>query len=231
MTASKSVLVVAAHPDDEVLGIGGTVAQHAANGDSVHLLIVAEGAMSRPDGSADEVARLKEAANAAADILGAASVRMLGLPDNRLDTVPLLDIVRNIEEIGDTVAPRVVYTHHAFDLNVDHRIVNQAVRTAFRPLPGSTVTDLLAFETVSSTEWGGAHAGEQFLPQQFVDIAAQLDTKLRALEAYSAEMRDFPHARSMEAVRAMAAFRGSQAGCRAAEAFQVIRQLRPAPNL
>lgn len=228
MTSPKPVLVVAAHPDDEVLGVGGTIARHAARGDSVTLLIVGEGATSRPGGDGGAVERLREAAAAAAGILGAGSVRFLGLPDNRLDSLALLDIVQRIEEIGDTVRPAVVYTHHAFDLNVDHRIVHQAVTTAFRPLPGAGVRDILAFETVSSTEWGGTHGAARFLPQRFVDITPFLETKMQALDAYGEEMRDFPHARSTEAVRALAALRGSQAGVGAAEAFQIVRQVRAA---
>ena len=148
---------------------------------------------------------------------------MLGLPDNRLDTMPLLDVVKPIEAVVEAVAPEIVFTHHAGDLNVDHRIVHQAVVTACRPLPGSPVEALYAFETVSSTEW--QTEGEAFRPQLWVDIEAFLPLKLRALEAYEAEMRPFPHARSIKAIEALARVRGAAAGLKAAECFMVVREV------
>ena len=224
----RAVLVIAAHPDDEILGCGGVLAAHAARGDTVHVLIVAEGATSRdfrrdPKGREPELTGLKAAASRAASVIGAEEPRMLGLPDNRLDTLPLLDVIKPVEAVVEAVAPDIVYTHHAGDLNVDHRIVHQAVVTACRPLPGSPVRAVYAFETVSSTEWQSA--GEAFRPQRWVDIEPYLGCKLRALEAYEAEMRPFPHARSFEAVEALARWRGASAGLMAAECFMVVREL------
>ena len=223
-----SILVVAAHPDDEVLGCGGVLARHAAEGDTVHVLIVAEGATARdserdPRGREPELTALKAAASRAAAEIGAEKPRILGLPDNRLDSLPLLDVIKPIEAVVEAVAPEIVYTHHAGDLNVDHRIVHQATVTACRPLPGSPVRALYAFETVSSTEW--QTAGETFRPQRWVDIGPFLDRKLRALDAYQAEMRPFPHARSREAVEALARVRGAAVGLRAAECFVVVREV------
>ena len=223
-----SVLVVAAHPDDEILGCGGVLAAHAARGDTVHVLIVAEGATSRgahrePEGRKRELTRLKAAASRAASVIGAEEPRMLGLPDNRLDSMPLLDVIKPIEAVVEAVLPEIVYTHHAGDLNIDHRIVHQAVMTACRPVPGASVRAIYAFETVSSTEW--QTAGERFLPQRWVDIEPFLGRKLRALEAYKVEMRSFPHARSIEAVDALARVRGASAGLKAAECFMVVREV------
>ncbi len=223
-----SVLVVAAHPDDEILGCGGTLAAHAARGDTVHVLIVAEGATSRdarrnPESRKRDVANLQAAASRAASVIGANEPRTLGLPDNRLDSLPLLDIIKPIEAIVRAVAPQTVYTHHAGDLNIDHRIVHQAVVTACRPLPGSPVNAIYAFETVSSTEW--QTAGEGFRPHRWVDIEPYLGNKLRALEAYEVEMRPFPHARSFEAVKALAHTRGASAGLNSAECFMVVREV------
>lgn len=219
------VLVVAAHPDDEVLGCGGTVARHGAAGDRVDTLIVAEGATSRSDandsdGFAAEVVTLQQCARIAAGILGAAPPRFGALPDNRLDGLELLDVIKRIESVIADVVPDLVYTHHSGDLNVDHRIVHQAVVTACRPLPRSPVTAIFTFETVSSTEWAG-DIGPLFRPQRFVDISASLPKKIAALRAYASEMRPFPHARSLAAVEALAQLRGSQAGFTAAEAFGV----------
>lgn len=224
----RVVLAVAAHPDDEILGCGGTLARHAAEGDTVHILIVAEGATSRdarrdPHGREPELAALKAAASCAADAIGAEEPRMLGLPDNRLDGLPLLDVVKPIEAIVEAVKPAIVYTHHAGDLNVDHRIVHQAVVTACRPLPDSPVRAIYAFETVSSTEWQSG--GDPFRPRRWVDIEPYLERKLLALDAYAAEMRPFPHARSREAVEALARIRGAAAGLKAAECFMVVREV------
>ena len=217
-----NVLVVAAHPDDEVLGCGGTVARHAAENDTVYIVIVAEGATARADGSADEVAELNDAAKRAAAALGSEAPRMLGLPDNLLDTVPLLGIVQRIEDSIRELNPEIVYTHHGGDLNLDHRIVQQAVITACRPVPGSTVKRVLGFETPSSTEWAVASMGLAFDPVHFVNISPFLDAKKAALDCYGMEMRPFPHPRSVDAVMALAKVRGSHAGLPAAEAFEVF---------
>ena len=225
---TERVLVVAAHPDDEVLGCGGAVARHARRGDEVSVLIMAEGvtsrATTRDKAEAAEVAELRAAAREAAKALGVNPPRMLGLPDNRLDEVALLDVIKPIEDIVSEFAPDTVYTHHAGDLNIDHQTVHRAVLTACRPLPGSSVTASYTFETLSSTEWGPPDAGETFIPRRFIDISSTLDIKLAALACYAGEMRPFPHARSTEAVRALAEWRGASVGMPAAEAFDVIRQ-------
>lgn len=230
MAGPKQVLVVAAHPDDEVLGCGGTVARHAAAGDEVHVVIAAEGATAR-DSSRDTGARrqeinsLRDAAQAAAKVLGSRVPEFLGLPDNRLDGLDLLDVVKPIEDVVAAVRPAIVYTHAPADLNIDHRIVHEAVLIACRPLPDASVRRIFAFETPSSTEWGAAARGGTFQPRRFVDISDTLETKLAALECYGSEMREFPHARSLRAIRALAEWRGASAGLAAAEAFEVIREI------
>jgi N-acetylglucosamine malate deacetylase 1 len=226
----EPVLVVVAHPDDEVLGCGGTIARHVESGDEVHILIVAEGATSRdkrrqPGKRRSELLSLAAAARQAAGLLGAQPPRLAGFPDNRLDSVDLLDLVKAVTVSIDAVKPRIVYTHHASDLNVDHRLVNEATVTACRPLPNSAVRAIYAFETVSSTGWSDPHAFAPFRPTRFVDISAFMDLKRRACECYETEMRPFPHARSMEAVEALARWRGTTVGRAAAEAFEVIREI------
>jgi N-acetylglucosamine malate deacetylase 1 len=223
----RTVLIVAAHPDDEILGCGGAMARHAAAGDTVHVVIVAEGATSRDDvrdvaARAVDLADLKSCATAAAAELGAQPPILLGLPDNRLDSLPLIDVIKPIEEIGRRLRPHVVYTHCAEDLNVDHRIVHQAVLTAFRPQPGESVIALYAFEVPSSTEWRFAGGASAFTPQRFVAIDAA--RKRAALGHYPSEMRPWPHARSLEAVEALARWRGASVGLPAAEAFMVVRE-------
>lgn len=220
----KTVLVVAAHSDDEALGCGGTIARHASQRDSVHLLFLADGVTSR-DLTADSADRNEAAVNAA-KLLGANSPVFLDLPDNRLDTVALLDIVQSIEKTIEEVSPDIVYTHHGGDLNIDHAITHQAVMTACRPVPGQSVKAIYGFEVLSSTGWGSPDQNLPFCPAHFVSIESYLETKIAALNCYAEEMRPFPHARSQEAVESLARLRGSQVGLKAAEAFTVLRQIK-----
>jgi LmbE family N-acetylglucosaminyl deacetylase len=225
-----SVLVVAAHPDDEVLGCGGTIARHADAGDQVQVLIVAEGATSRQqhrdrNQATGELSALAQAAQQAVAILGAQGVELLDLPDNRLDSLDRLDLIKQIEERLARHQPQVVYVHHAGDVNVDHRRLHEAVITACRPMPGQPVRRLLSFEVASSTEWQPPGSAPAFQPNWFVDISAQWPRKRDALKAYASEMRPWPHARSQQALEHLARWRGAQVGVEAAEAFCLLRQL------
>lgn len=226
----NSVLVVAAHPDDEVLGCGGTIARHAEAGDHVQVLIVAEGATSRlqkrdKGESSEELSALVRAAQKAGVILGASGVELLGCPDNRLDSLDRLDLIKCIEARMERYQPSVVYVHHAGDVNVDHRRLHEAVITACRPIPGQPVRRLLSFEVASSTEWQPPGSAPVFQPNWFVDISAHWSLKREALKAYASEMRPWPHARSLEALEHLARWRGAQVGVEAAEAFCLLRQL------
>jgi LmbE family N-acetylglucosaminyl deacetylase len=225
-----TVLIVAAHPDDEVLGCGGTIARHVDAGDVVQVLIMAEGATSRQQHrdrgqAAEDLSALALAAHSAGAILGAAGVELLDLPDNRLDSIDRLDLIKRIEERIAHHQPQVVYVHHAGDVNIDHRRLHEAVVTACRPTPGQPVRRLLSYEVASSTEWQPPGSAPTFHPNCFVDITAQLDRKRQALQAYAAEMRPWPHARSIEALDHLARWRGAQVGVEAAEAFCLLRQL------
>ena len=219
-----TVLVAVAHPDDEVLGAGGTIARLCQSGRRVYLLYLTDGTGAR---GGDRAAALRRAtaARRAAEILGAESPRFLCFPDNRLDSVPLLEVIHAVESVVREVGPSTIYTHHAGDLNVDHSICLRAVLTACRPLPGSLVRQVYAIEIPSSTEWAPPGANSAFVPSRFVDVTASLPTKLAALEAYAEEMRPFPHPRSAAAVEALARFRGASAGLEAAEAFVVLREI------
>jgi len=227
---ADSVLVVAAHPDDEVLGCGGTIARHAEAGDQVQVLIVAEGATSRLQQrdrgqASNELSALAQAARNAGAILGAAGVELLDCPDNRLDSLDRLDLIKRIEARMERHQPQVVYVHHAGDVNVDHRRLHEAVITACRPTPGQPVRRLLSFEVASSTEWQPPGSAPAFQPNWFVDITTQWPRKREALAAYASEMRAWPHARSIEALEHLARWRGAQVGVEAAEAFCLLRQL------
>lgn len=229
-TEPQKVLVVAAHPDDEVLGCGGTIARHSDAGDHVEILIVAEGATSRQQkrdrNQVDrELSDLRIAAQEAGIILGAARVELLDLPDNRLDSIDRLDLIKKIESYMDQYKPQVVYLHHAGDVNIDHRRLHEAVVTACRPTPKQTVRQMLSFETSSSSEWQPPGSAPAFLPNLFVDITDQLRRKQEALMRYGSEIRPWPHARSMEAIEHLVRWRGSQVGVEAAEAFCLLRQV------
>jgi LmbE family N-acetylglucosaminyl deacetylase len=221
----RRILVVAAHPDDEVLGCGGTIARHVAQGDEVKVVFMSDGVTSRGDAvSNEDLERRKKAALEASRILGVNEPGFLRFPDNCMDTVPLLTVVQALEEIVSTIKPSVVYTHYADDLNIDHQITNRAVMTACRPHPGSSVKEIFSFEILSSTEW--APSTSNFSPALFVDITAAVDTKLRALHAYADEMRAYPHSRSYEAAESLAKVRGASVGVNAAEAFYIERLIR-----
>jgi LmbE family N-acetylglucosaminyl deacetylase len=223
----RAALVVAAHPDDEALGCGGTIARLAAEGTEVHLLFLADGVSSRTGvGShAPGVAGRRAMGDRAAAILGAAPPVYLDLPDNRMDGLDLLDVIGAIEEHAERLQPDVVFTSFAGDLNVDHRACAHAVTTAFRPTAGQSVRAVYSFEIASSTEWAFGVTGQVFTPTYFVDVEGFLPQKLAALEAYAEELRPFPHPRSPEAVSALARLRGSTVGVAAAEAFVPLRVL------
>lgn len=219
---SKRVLVVAAHTDDEALGCGGTIARHATQGDTVYAVFLADGVTSRPDASEQELSERNAAAASAHRILGIKQSFMLGFPDNRMDMVPLLDVVQKLEQVVDEVQPQIVYTHHNGDLNIDHQITHKAALTACRPVPGSPVKEIYAFEVLSSTEWNTPGVSS-FAPSVFVDITEHFETKMQALDAYKLEMRKPPHSRSFENARRLGELRGSCIGVHAAEAMMAVR--------
>lgn len=224
MNEPGNVLVVAAHADDEVLGCAGVIARHAAEGCCVQVVLIADGVTSRAGAQAEALRSREAAARRAHAILGVSITSHLGLPDNRLDTLPLLDVVQPLEAIIEKFRPHLIYTHHHGDLNVDHRITHQAVMTACRPLPGGCVREIRCFEVLSSTEWG-APAFAAFTPNIFLDIGAYLDLKLAALEAYEEEMRAVPHSRSVVHAEILARHRGYSVGLAAAEAFVLARSV------
>jgi LmbE family N-acetylglucosaminyl deacetylase len=221
-----NVLIVAAHPDDEVLGCGATAARLARDGHTVSILILGEGLTSRSEAGRARLADLHACSRRAAEIMGAKNLFLQGLPDNRFDTVPLLDIVKIVEDLVTRLQPEAVYTHHGGDLNVDHQITHRAVLTATRPIAGQTVRDVYAFEIASSTEWAFQRFEPAFRPNVFVNIEQELDAKIAAMAVYESESRPFPHPRSGEALEAAARRWGSVAGCQAAEAFDLIRSVR-----
>lgn len=220
--AGERIAVIGAHPDDELLGAGGTLALHARAGDEVHAIIVADGAGSRyPAGLADT---LEKQARRAAEVIGFASVGFLALPDQRLDTVPLIELTQRLEAMFDDIGPSIVYTHFPEDVNDDHRVVARCAWIACRPYRRH-LRKFAAFETPSSTEWAWPLPGTSLAPNLFVDVTDAIDVKIAAMECYETELREYPHPRSARALRERAAHWGSHIGRLAAEPFRVLREV------
>lgn len=225
-----TILVIAAHPDDEVLGCGGTIARLSQEGHAVHIAILGEGITSRyaqrEEADTALIDALHTKSQQAADLMGAAKLSLFSLPDNRFDTVPMLEVVKIVEGLIERFSPEVVYTQHGGDLNVDHVVTYRATLTATRPMAGSPVKAVYAYEVASSTEWAFQQFSPPFQPNVFVNIGDTLDVKIRAMEMYESEARRFPHPRSPEALTAIARRWGSVVGVPAAEAFELVREVR-----
>lgn len=224
----KNVLVVAAHPDDELLGVGGTVRRLADEGVCVRAVILAEGLTARGERRADteqsELKELQRDARAAAKEAGYTSIDFCGFPDNRMDEVDLLDVIKVVSSFVEKYQPDTIFTHHHGDLNIDHQRTCEAVLTACRPMGGYCVKRIYAFETPSSTEWNYRY-NEPFCPNVFFDVTDTLEAKIRGMACYRTESTEYPHPRSPEALRALGQYRGSNIGVGMAEAFGLLREV------
>ena len=225
---AKKILIIAAHPDDEILGCGGTVARLVKEGNKAYTLILGEGITSRDDTRQREkreaeITQLKKQIHEANGIVGVKEVFTYDFPDNRFDSVPLLDIIKAIEKIKTKIKPDIVFTHYEKDLNIDHRVVYRAVLTAARPTAGETIKEIYSFEVLSSTEWNYPLS---FSPDCFFDITGTIDLKVAAMEKYPVELRKYPHPRSLKGIRLNAEQWGMKTGIAYAEAFKVVRILK-----
>jgi len=217
------VLVVAAHPDDEVLGPGGTLRRHALRGDEVTAFVACCGTNLRYDTEAET--KLRAASSAVGAALGFREVRLGDLPDQGLDTMTLTRVIDPLEKLLGEIRPEILYTHFAGDINRDHRALYEALAVAARPYSAPFLKRFISFETPSSTEWGPSAGHPPFDPNFFVDVSRTLDDKVRAFGLYESEVRPAPHPRSPESLRARAAAWGSAVGCAAAEAFRIVREI------
>lgn len=221
----RKALVVGAHPDDEVLGCGGFIARLLEEGCEVRVLILGSVTTSRAGNDFNTAEQYSNEMERALKVLGVQSFRRMDFPDNRFDTLPLINLAQAVEAERENFAPDLVLTHDPYDLNVDHRRTHEAVLIAFRPSPGFSPLCLWSFEVLSSTEWQDPLL-RRFQPQVYMDISRQLEKKLRAMECYASELRDYPHPRSLEGIRTLARLRGLEACLMAAEAFRVVREIR-----
>ena len=228
----KRILIVVAHPDDELLGIGGTISKLKTHFNAtIGVAILGEGITSRADSREvekweNELKTHNSNIEDAKSILGYDQLFLHSLPDNRFDSLPLLDIVKVVENEINKFRPDIIFTHHEGDLNIDHRMTFEAVITATRPLENQKIESIFTFETPSSTEWQFGHNQASFQPNFFIEIEElDLQKKIMAMECYHYEKRPFPHPRSPEALTVLAKLRGSQIGRKLAEGFTLIRTI------
>lgn len=220
---NSRVLVIAPHPDDEVLGCGGTIAKHTRASCYVYLCIVTKG--YTPDWSEEFLRKRPEEIKESCEILGIKKTYFLDFPTVKLDTVPQKELNGSITQVVNETKPGVVYVPHRGDVNKDHTLVFDAAMVATRPKPGSIITKVLSYETLSETEWGAPFRDNAFIPNVYVDISETLEIKLKAISAYKSELKEYPHPRSLESILTLAKTRGSSIGVRAAEAFMLVREI------
>lgn len=214
------ILIIAPHPDDEVLGCGGTIAKHVKGEDEVYLCIVTKA--YTPDWSEDFLKKRSEEIKKANEILGIKKTYLLDFPTIKLDTIPQKELVDSITNIVGEVKPDVMYIPHKGDLNKDHRLVFEATLVVARPI-NNNLMKILSYETLSETEWGKPIV--PFVPNVYVDIASTVEKKIEAMKSYKSELRKLPHPRSEESIRTLARIRGLESGLDFAEAFTLIREI------
>ncbi len=218
-----NILVIAAHPDDEVLGCGGVIARHAAQGDEVHVLVATRGI---PEIFAPEfIEEIRRELKAAHQILKVTETHFLDFPAPKLDVIPGHELADGIKKVIYTLRPGTIYLPHGGDIHLDHRAVYMAGLVAARPSSNCPVKKILCYETLSETEWAPTALDSAFVPNVFVNITDYLDVKLQAMACYRTQLKEPPHSRSLETIQALATLRGSTVGFFAAEAFTLERQI------
>ena len=222
----KKILVIAAHPDDEALGCGGSLLKSKSLGHEIHLLFMTDGISARNNITPNQFERRQKGIEDALEFLSPTSYKFLKFPDNQLDTIPLLKIIQSIENFIFEVKPNVVLTHFFNDLNIDHRITAQATLTASRPGSQTFVEKILSFEVPSSTEW--SLGIDSFRPDYFVDVSEFIQEKTRLLKYYGDEIKAYPHPRSFEIIRALNQVRGAIIARSFAEGFVTLRNINDA---
>ncbi len=222
----KKILIIAAHPDDEILGCGGIIGKLSSE-NMISALILGLGITSRgEENSEEQIESLRQNALNAHRIIGIKNTIFENLPDNSFDTISLLEIVKLVESHINKINPDVIFTHHHSDLNIDHRLTFQAVITSCRPQPDFNHPDIYCFEIPSSTDWQVLTGENSFKPNIFINISSTIDLKINALENYKSEMRAYPHSRSLKGIEIMAQNWGRIVGKEFVEAFELVRSIR-----
>ena len=216
----NNILIIAAHPDDEILGCGGTIIKLKKDF-NIKVLFMTDGVSARGKKSKEIIER-KKSCKKLFKKLGISEPTFFNFPDNQMDSVPMLQIVKKIEHILKKIKPVTIFTHYAECLNIDHQITCKSVLTACRPLKNSTVKKILSFEILSSTEWS-KFKNKGFEPNYFIDISKQMKKKISSMKHYRRELRKYPHSRSIKAIEALARFRGVSCGVKYAEGFYLNR--------
>jgi len=222
MIEFNKTIIISAHPDDEVLGLGGTIPIIKENGGEVIVVIVTDGVSSQYPNDKKMFELRDDQLHNACNILGVNDIIRLDFPDMRLDTVSQLDINNSIEKIVRDVQCDTVFVHHQYDVNLDHQILYKSILVVARPKPLKCIRNVLTYQVNSSTEWGARSPQQMFCPNLYVDISSTINKKLEAIKIYSYEIETFPHPRSIEAIKARAKVLGSESGFNYAEAFNLI---------
>ena len=221
----KRILVVAAHPDDELLGCGGSLAKLSKKKSNIYALFFTDGVSSRNKNNNTEASKRKKNSLKSLKIIGVKKSKFLSYADNALDKVPLIQIIKEIEKVIKEFKPDTIFTHSNVDLNIDHEIISRAVVTASRPKPNFCVKNILLFETLSSTEWNFNLKKKSFNPNYFIDITKTIDIKVKGAKAYKSEFSSWPHPRSITGIKNLAKYRGQSVGLKYAEAFCLLRKV------
>ena len=222
----KKILVVAAHPDDEILGCGGSIIKLKKKNRNIKTVILRNVYTSRNlKNKNNEIIKRKNAAIKCNKFIKSKIINFFDYPDNKFDSVPFLNIVKDLEKIIKKYKPETIFTHSDADLNIDHRLTLRAVITACRPYSFKFIKTILSFEVPSSTESNFLKKQKKFQPNYFIDISSTLKKKLKAIKIYKDELRIFPHPRSIKYIKSLSEVRGGTAGVKSAEAFEVIRHV------
>ena len=222
---NETILIVVSHTDDETLGMGGTIAKHINSGDKVFAISMTDGLSARNNASSKQIKERFDASEKAAEILGFNWIKKGNFPDNKIDSIPLINIIKFIEEVKNKINPSIIYTHSSADLNVDHQLVSKAVLTSFRPQVSETWNEIRLFEIPSATDYGHKAITNVFIPNLYINVERTWELKVEALKSYHSEMKSYPNSRSYEGLKNLAKYRGNQVGLKYAESFEIIRKI------
>ncbi|MBI96478.1 GlcNAc-PI de-N-acetylase [bacterium] len=219
------ILFIVAHPDDEAIGMGGCLSLHSERKDKVFGISMTDGISSREGNISEEASERNFMATNSSKVLGFTWLDNKKFPDNQMDTIPMLEVIKSIELVKQKIKPNIIYTHSPSDLNVDHKIVFQSTLTAFRPQNNEIWEEIRTFEVPSATDYGHRSISEVFQPNLYINVESVFNKKIEALKCYKDEIRPYPHSRSLEGIKNLAQLRGNQVGLSYAEAFEIIRKI------